>query len=132
MGTALDRHVALIGFMGAGKSTVGREVASRLEREFHDLDDEIEQATGKTIPELFAEHGEDYFRGLELTHLSGLQDAKPAVVALGGGAVTTQGVRDLLRRRAVTVLVDVDVETAWERAGGTDRPLARPAWPTAP
>ena len=125
MGSALDRHVALIGFMGAGKSTVGGEVASRLRREFHDLDEEIEQATGKSIPELFDEHGEDGFRRLELTHLDRVETAPPAVIALGGGAVTTEGVRDFLRRRAVTVLLDVDVDTAWERVRSSDRPLAR-------
>ena len=121
----LDRHVALIGFMGAGKSTLGREVAQRLDREFHDLDDEIEAATGKTVAELFEQVGEDGFRELEGLHLSRLHDTEPAVIAVGGGAVTTEAVRDLLRRRATAVLVEVDVETAWERVRETDRPLAQ-------
>jgi shikimate kinase / 3-dehydroquinate synthase len=121
----LDRHVALIGFMGAGKSTLGREVAQRLDREFHDLDDEIEAASGKTVAELFDQFGEDGFRELEVLHLSRLHDREPAVIAVGGGAVTTEAVRDLLRRRAVAVLVEVDVETAWDRVRETDRPLAQ-------
>jgi shikimate kinase/3-dehydroquinate synthase len=111
--------------MGAGKSTLGREVAQRLQRQFHDLDDEIEQASGKTIAELFDQVGEDGFRELELRQLAALDGAEPAVVALGGGAVTTEGVRELLRRRAVSVLVDVDVDTAWARVRETDRPLAQ-------
>jgi shikimate kinase/3-dehydroquinate synthase len=111
--------------MGAGKSTLGRAVAQRLQREFHDLDDEIEQASGKTIAELFDQVGEDGFRELELRQLADLDGAEPAVVALGGGAVTTEGVRELLRRRAVSVLVDVDVDTAWARVRETDRPLAQ-------
>jgi shikimate kinase/3-dehydroquinate synthase len=111
--------------MGAGKSTLGREVAHRLDREFHDLDDEIEAATGKTVAELFDQVGEDGFRELEVLHLSRLHDAEPAVIAVGGGAVTTEAVRDLLRRRAAAVLVEVDVETAWERVRETDRPLAQ-------
>ena len=111
--------------MGAGKSTLGREVAQRLQREFHDLDDEIEQASGKTIAELFEQVGEDGFRELEARRLADLDGAEPAVVALGGGAVTTEGVRELLRRRAVSVLVDVDVDTAWARVRRTDRPLAQ-------
>ena len=111
--------------MGAGKSTLGREVAQRLRREFHDLDDEIEQASGKTIAELFDQVGEDGFRELEVRQLADLDAADPAVVALGGGAVTTEGVRELLRRRAVSVLVDVDVDTAWARVRRTDRPLAQ-------
>jgi shikimate kinase / 3-dehydroquinate synthase len=125
VGPALDRHVALIGFMGAGKSTVGREVASRLRRGFHDLDAEIEQESGRTVAELFDSEGEAGFRELELRHLEHLLERTPAVVALGGGAVTTEGVRDLLRRRTVAVLIDVDVDLAWERVRGSDRPLAR-------
>jgi shikimate kinase / 3-dehydroquinate synthase len=125
VGPALDRHVALIGFMGAGKSTVGREVARRLQRDFHDLDDEIEEATGTTVADVFDRGGEDRFRELELRHLTRLLEAKRSVVALGGGAVTTEGVRELLRRRAVTVLIEVDIDTAWERVRESDRPLAR-------
>jgi 3-dehydroquinate synthetase/shikimate kinase len=122
---ALDRQIALIGFMGAGKTTLGQEVARRVDRPFHDLDDEIVQATGKTVSELFAELGETGFRKLELLEATRILDARPSVVALGGGAVTTEAVRELLRRRAVAVLVDTDVETAWARVRDSDRPLAR-------
>jgi shikimate kinase / 3-dehydroquinate synthase len=125
VGPALDRHVALIGFMGAGKSTLGPEVASRLQRPFYDLDDEIEQATGTTVADLFERVGEAAFRELELRHLAGLSGAEPSVVALGGGAVTSEGVRSLLRRLAVAVLVDVDVDAAWARVRGGERPLAQ-------
>ena len=65
MAGALDRHLALIGFMGAGKSTLGAEVAGRIGRAFVDLDREIESRTGSTIPELFAEGGEAGFRAIE-------------------------------------------------------------------
>ena len=62
---ALERHVALIGFMGAGKTTLGVQLAERLGRRFFDLDEEIERESGRTIPELFAERGEAGFRVLE-------------------------------------------------------------------
>jgi shikimate kinase / 3-dehydroquinate synthase len=125
VGPALERHVALIGFMGAGKSTLGREVAKRLRRPFYDLDGEIERATDTSVADLFERVGEPAFRELELRHLAGLRSREPSVVALGGGAVTSKGVRELLRELAVAVLVDVDVDTAWSRVHRSDRPLAR-------
>jgi len=122
----LKRHLALIGFMGAGKSTVGDEVAGRIGRPFRDLDREIEAALNTSIASYFAEEGEEAFRKHEVAAtVAALRDPKPAVLALGGGAVTTAAVRDELARSAVTVLLEVDIETAWERASGEDRPLAQ-------
>jgi shikimate kinase/3-dehydroquinate synthase len=119
---ALGRHVALVGFMGAGKSTLGAEVAERLDRPFVDLDAEIERRVG-LIAEFFAREGEPAFREVEAATLDAVGRA-PAVVALGGGAVTTAAVRAWLAD-AVTVLVEVDPDTAWERSRDTGRPLAR-------
>ena len=62
---ALDRHVALVGFMGAGKTTLGAELAALLDRPFVDLDREVEHVSGASIPQLFAERGEDGFRAVE-------------------------------------------------------------------
>jgi 3-dehydroquinate synthetase/shikimate kinase len=122
---ALDRHLALVGFMGAGKTTIGREVAKRLGRELVDLDDEIERAEGP-IPELFARFGESGFRERESEHAARILERRtPAVVALGGGAVTTAAVREALREHALSVVLDVDVDTAWERVRGSDRPNAQ-------
>jgi shikimate kinase / 3-dehydroquinate synthase len=112
--------------MGAGKSTVGREVADRLGREFVDLDREIEREAGRSVPQIFGERGETAFRVLETEAVRrALRKARPAVVALGGGAVTSEATRGLLRERAVTVHLEVDVEDAWRRVGGRDRPLAQ-------
>jgi shikimate kinase/3-dehydroquinate synthase len=123
---ALDRHVALIGFMGAGKSTLGRVAAQVLGRRFIDLDEEIERSLQTPIPELFEQRGEAEFRVLEReATLSALLNERPAVLALGGGAVKTGSIRRTLRDRALTVLVEVDPGTAWTRVGGTARPLAR-------
>ncbi|MCP9486338.1 MAG: bifunctional shikimate kinase/3-dehydroquinate synthase [Gaiellaceae bacterium MAG52_C11] len=124
---ALDRHIALVGFMGAGKSARGRELAERLGRRFVDVDRKIEADAGASIPQLFAgSGGEMAFRLRECrTVLDALSTADPAVIALGGGAVTNRQVRDALREQACTLLVEVDVEQAWERVRGTDRPLAQ-------
>jgi 3-dehydroquinate synthetase/shikimate kinase len=107
--------------MGAGKSTLGREVAARLDRPFVDVDAEIEQREGP-IGELF-ERG--VFRELEERVALEALAMPPGVIALGGGAVETPSVREALRARAATVVIEVDPDTAWERVRGSDRPLAQ-------
>jgi shikimate kinase/3-dehydroquinate synthase len=112
--------------MGAGKTTLGLEVARRLGRQFVDLDRELESKLHETIPELFARRGEAEFRVLEqATALDTLCRSKPAVVALGGGAVTSAAIRNALRDHALTVYVEVDPGNAWERVRGGSRPLAQ-------
>jgi len=117
---ALNRHLVLVGFMGAGKSTIGAEVARRLDRQFTDIDDEVGDAA-----HVFAVGGEEEFRSREL---EGLVDAlnmrEPRVIALGGGGVESESVRQLLANEFVVGL-DVDLDAAWERTRGSDRPLAQ-------
>ena len=121
----LDRHVALIGFMGAGKSTLGPDVALRIGRTFLSVDAVVEGTARQSIPELFAE-GEARFRELEeRTAASLLNAVKPIVIELGGGAVGSEHTRQLLRERAITVWLDEPLDTCWQRAQGSDRPLAR-------
>ncbi|HEY7196492.1 MAG TPA: bifunctional shikimate kinase/3-dehydroquinate synthase [Gaiellaceae bacterium] len=121
---ALGKHLALIGFMGAGKTTVGRRVAKLVDRPFVDLDAVIEDRHGP-IPELF-ERGEPAFRRIEQElALDVLEAREPAVVALGGGVVELPENRDLLRRTAFAVYLDVDVDRAWARVKDSDRPLAQ-------
>jgi shikimate kinase/3-dehydroquinate synthase len=123
---ALNRHLALVGFMGAGKSTLGSDVAERLGRPFIDLDRDLEQDLGTTIPEFFDARGEAEFRLQEERHaIAALRLPDPAVIALGGGAVQTATIRNELRDRAFTVLLEVDPDTAWQRSAGQGRPLAR-------
>jgi shikimate kinase / 3-dehydroquinate synthase len=120
------RHVALVGFMGAGKSTLGAEAARRLGRPFVDLDRELEAELGAPVAEIFESRGEATFREAEEDlAVEALADPEPAVLALGGGAVTSARVRDALRDRALTVLVEIDPDEAWRRVAGTGRPLAR-------
>jgi shikimate kinase / 3-dehydroquinate synthase len=108
--------------MGAGKSTLGREVALRLGRPFHDVDEEVERAEGP-IWKLF-EQGEAAFRELEARFTREVANRRePSVIAVGGGAVET---RDLLDELDVfTVHLDVDVDSAWARVQGSRRPLAK-------
>jgi shikimate kinase / 3-dehydroquinate synthase len=116
----------LIGFMGAGKSTLGPDVAERLGRPFIDLDRAIEHDLGKTIPELFEERAEPEFRVQEEGQaIAALNLSEPAVIAFGGGALQTPSIRNGLRARAFTVLLEVDAQTAWERSAGSGRPLAQ-------
>jgi shikimate kinase/3-dehydroquinate synthase len=122
---ALGRHIALIGFMGAGKSTIGREVAERTRRPFVDTDEEIERLHGP-IPELF-ERGEPEFRRIEEQVVAEALAGPPSVLALGGGAVLSERTRERLFAHAYTVLLDVDVDSAWERVKESNRPLAQDA-----
>jgi shikimate kinase / 3-dehydroquinate synthase len=125
---ALEQHLVLVGFMGAGKTTIGAEVARRLDRPFFDLDDLVAEKSGATIPELFAEHGEEGFRALEAQVLTDellVRNRYWSVIAAGGGVVETAFARTALADLAFNVLLDVEVETAWERTRGTDRPLAQ-------
>jgi shikimate kinase/3-dehydroquinate synthase len=118
---ALERHLVLVGFMGAGKSTLAPAVAERLGRCAVDVDDEL----GVDIPTLFA-RGEEAFRAVEEVRTCELLGRpEPAVLALGGGSIKSAAVREALARRAFTVLLDVDVDTAWERVKGSDRPLGQ-------
>ena len=112
--------------MGAGKTTLGLQLAERLGRRFVDLDQEIVHEARQTIPEIFAQRGEVEFRVLEQqAALEVLIAGKPAVVALGGGAVTTSAIVKALREHALTVFVEVDPDVAWERVRGEGRPLAQ-------
>jgi len=120
---ALDRHLVLVGFMGAGKTTVGREVASRLGRRFVDVDDEVERSHGP-ISAVFEREGEQAFRALEAEAARAVCETRePLVASLGGGAVETDGLVASLD--AFVVWLEVDIGTAWQRVQGSRRPLAR-------
>jgi shikimate kinase/3-dehydroquinate synthase len=120
---AVDKHLALIGFMGAGKTTIGRELARLTHRPFVDTDEEVEKRFGP-IGELF-ERGEPEFRRIEEQIVAEALAGPTAVIALGGGAVLSEATRKRLRRSAFVAWVLVDVETAWSRVRDSGRPLAR-------
>jgi 3-dehydroquinate synthase len=117
-------HVLLIGFMGAGKSTVGTALAGLLGRPFVDLDASIVAGQGRSIAEIFASDGEARFRELELAEIERLRDAIPSVVACGGGIVTSETARALLRELGTVVYLRITADEALARIGDrSTRPL---------
>jgi len=120
------RHLYLIGNMGSGKTTVGKRVAERLGLPFYDLDQRIEQATGLTVAELFAQQGEARFRDLESRALAEIACLPQGVVATGGGVVLRETNRVLMRRTGWVIYLRTSSETLWRRLKhATDRPLLR-------
>lgn len=122
----MSRIVVLVGMMGAGKTTVGRSVASRLGIDFVDTDDLVETRAGKSVRDIFASHGEAAFRTLESQVLAeSLKSPVDVVVAAAGGTVLSESNRAALREHAdVVVWLDADVSALGERASrGAHRPL---------
>jgi len=120
------RGVVLVGFMGSGKSSVGRKLARRFRAPFVDVDERIESATGRRIRDLFDKEGEPAFRVREKVALRDILSVKGCVIATGGGAFADEENRVLLRSYAPVVYLEAAVETLLERLGGDlGRPLLR-------
>ncbi len=122
--------IYLVGFMGCGKSTVGRALADELGWHFTDLDEEIEHREGMTIASIFDTQGEAAFREIETTALRerirSVQSGRPQVVSLGGGAFLAEENQELAINNGVTVWLDCDLAMIERRiAAQTHRPLAR-------
>ena len=124
--TALDgRSIVLVGMMGVGKSSVGRRLAMRLSIPFVDADSEIETAAKMTIPEIFARHGEPYFRSGEARVIARLLEGGPQVLATGGGAFMNADTRALIKQKGVSVWLHADLDVLLRRTSKrrSDRPL---------
>lgn len=116
-------RLVLVGPMGSGKTTVGTRVANRLGLAFVDSDREIEREAARSIPEIFASEGEQYFRELEERVIARLLAEHEGILSLGGGAVTSPATRERLRNRLVVRLL-LDADHARERIGsGMGRPV---------
>src|SRR5258706_7179626 len=105
------RSIVLVGMMGAGKSTIGRRLSTRLRLPFLDADIEIEAAAGMSIPDIFETHGEPYFRDGEARVIARLLDGGPAVIATGGGAFMRDETRCRSRDKAISSLLNADAQT---------------------
>lgn len=124
--------IYLIGFMGSGKSTVGRMLADQIGWRFTDIDDDVEAAAQTSITELFTQRGEEEFRRFESEairqRVRRIQSGHPMVIALGGGAFTQQATIDLLENNGVTIWLDADFPVVKKRVSlASHRPLARNA-----
>lgn len=126
------RTIVLVGMMGAGKSSIGRRLATRLDIPFIDVDTEIERGAGMTIPEYFEKYGESDFRAGEVRVIGRLLDQGPQVLATGGGAFMNAETRAGIRRKAVSVWLKADIDVLLRRVRRrTDRPLLQTADPAA-
>lgn len=118
------KNVVLIGFMGTGKTSTGRLLASRLGRPFIDIDSKIEQEENMTVQEIFERQGEEWFRQKERSVIAKLSSNTNTVIATGGGAVLYQSNRIRLRQNGVIVCLEASVQTIIDRtAGRNSRPL---------
>ncbi|HAC57924.1 MAG: shikimate kinase [Parvibaculum sp.] len=119
-----ERSIVLVGLMGAGKTTVGRRLARRLDLAFVDTDAEIEQAAGETIPEIFERRGEATFRAGERRVIARLLGEGPRVLATGGGAFMDPLTRANIAARGISVWLKADLDVLMKRVGKRgDRPL---------
>jgi shikimate kinase len=125
-------NLALVGFMGTGKSSVGRLAAELLQFEFVDTDELVEAQSGLTIEQIFQEQGEPAFREVEKRAVQSLEQRQKIVISAGGGAVVTPGNMESLKSHALVVCLWASPETIWERVKmQTHRPLLQAPDPLA-
>jgi shikimate kinase len=130
--TLRGRTIALVGLMGAGKSSIGRRLAHALDLPFKDADEEVERAAARSIPDIFAELGEAAFRDGERRVIARLLDDPPHVLATGGGAFMNPETRALIGQKAISVWLKADLEVLLRRVSRrTDRPLLKDGDPRA-
>tara|TARA_R100000455_G_C6269793_1_gene125476 strand:- start:1226 stop:1852 length:627 start_codon:yes stop_codon:yes gene_type:complete len=120
----IDRPIALVGLMGAGKTTVGRRLAKALGVKFFDADREIEAAADRSVVEIFSDFGEEAFRDGERKVIARLLENGPCVIALGGGAFANDNTRAIVKDKAISVWMKADLDTLMSRVSRRDtRPL---------
>ena len=111
------KNIVLIGFMGTGKTSTGKLLASRLGYAFVDLDHRIEAENHMTIQEMFAQHGEAYFRSCETTMVKKMAARQQLVISTGGGTVKNPANMEMLRKNGIIVSLTADVDTILQRTG---------------
>ena len=124
--TSIDgRHIFLTGFMGSGKTTIGKKIARKIDRPFYDCDQEIEKQTNCSIPDIFRYEGEQKFRKDEQQIISGLAGIlRPAVIALGGGALMQESNLEIVKKHGQLIYLKSHPDVIWQRVRlNRDRPL---------
>ena len=120
----MGKNVVLVGFMGTGKSRVGRILAKKMGRRFVDLDGEIVRERGMSINEIFERYGEDYFRELESEAVKGVSSMEDLVISTGGGVLVRPENVERLKKNGVLICLTASAREILRRVGGrTDRPL---------
>jgi shikimate kinase len=112
-----DRTIVLVGLMGAGKTSIGRRLAEKMNLHFVDADHEIERAAGKSIPDIFAEHGEAHFRDGERKVIARLLENGKQVLATGGGAFMNEDTRSAIKQHAISIWLKADLQLLLKRVG---------------
>lgn len=126
---SMDRNIVLTGFMGTGKSTVGRLIAVRLDRTFIDTDETIIQRVGLSIPDIFAHDGEQGFRLMERELCRFLGAQSGLVISTGGGTLVDSGNRDIMLTSGFVVCLNATTQAILARVSGVeDRPLLKGDW----
>jgi shikimate kinase len=115
LGLLGPRSIVLVGMMGVGKSSIGRRLAARLGVPFVDADSEIETAAGMSIPDIFARHGEAYFRNGEARVIARLLESGPQVLASGGGAVMNADTRATIKAKGVSIWLKAEFDVLMRR-----------------
>lgn len=117
----LQRHIFLIGFMGAGKTAVSKRLALKTGEELVDVDEKIVEEAGMEISEIFAKHGEEYFRGFETEVLKKLCEKKPCIISCGGGLPLREENRGIMSKHGDVVWLTATPETIYQRVKDNDK-----------
>lgn len=127
MSKDIKQPIILIGLMGAGKTTLGRALAAAQNRGFIDVDHMIEQAEGRSIPDIFTHDGEPHFRKIEKnTTIESVKNNPNTIISIGGGAFMNEKTRTYIREHALSVFIKADLNTLLTRVGeGEGRPLLK-------
>jgi Shikimate kinase len=123
----MKHNIILIGFMGSGKTSVGKALAKQMSYQFCDMDQQLERRAGDSINQIFAIHGEEYFRNMETNMLSEMSDATlHTVISTGGGLPLREQNRNLLKGMGYVIYLKASVKTTVDRlSGDTTRPLLK-------
>jgi shikimate kinase len=122
----MDKNIVLIGFMGSGKTTIGRRLSQALDMDFIDMDHEIEKQEDKTIKDIFQQDGETHFRNLETAFLKTRMGDTNIILSTGGGVILKEVNRELLSRLGIVVLLHAEIEHIINNIRGDEARKNRP------